>query len=66
MTSSQVTTEVPTPLPPTYCTLQNPLPPPAFHGDLYEDVDDWLSEFERVAATNCWDDATKLRRVYFS
>lgn len=43
-----------------------PAAAPAFHGDLYEDVDDWLSEFERVAATNCWDDATKLRRVYFS
>lgn len=66
MTSSQITTEVPTLLLPTYCILQNPLPPPAFHGDLYEGVDDWLSEFERVAATNCWDDATKLRRVYFS
>lgn len=29
-------------------------------------MDDWLSEFERVAATNCCDNATKLRRVYFS
>lgn len=38
--------------------------PSPFHGELFEDVDDWLSEFEHVAAINYWDEAAKLRNVY--
>lgn len=66
MTSSSLVTEGTSSTTPAYCTLENPLTPPTFHGDLHEDVDDWLSEFERVAAFNHWDDDKKLRRVYFS
>lgn len=64
MTSPQAAMEVPTSSTPIYCTVQNPLMPSPFHGELFEDVDDWLSEFERVAAINYWDDAAKLRNVY--
>ncbi|KAH7976721.1 hypothetical protein HPB52_018580 [Rhipicephalus sanguineus] len=64
MTSPQAAMEVPTSSTPIYCTVQNPLMPSPFHGELFEDVDDWLSEFERVAAINYWDDAAKLRNIY--
>lgn len=37
-----------------------------FHGDIFEDVEDWLAHFERVAEINKWSDAAKLRNVYFS
>lgn len=46
--------------------LHQPRTPQAFHGDLFEDAEDWLSHFERVARFNQWDDAAKLRNVYFS
>ncbi|KAH7957080.1 hypothetical protein HPB52_015085 [Rhipicephalus sanguineus] len=32
--------------------------------ELFEDVNDWLSAFERVAAINYWDDAARLRNAY--
>ena len=46
-------------------TLESPQVPTPFHGTVLEDVEDWLVDFERVAALNEWDDAAKLRRVYF-
>ena len=46
-------------------TLESPRVPTPFHGTVLEDVEDWLVDFERVAALNEWDDAAKLRRVYF-
>lgn len=49
-----------------YYTLQNPRVPKVFHGSIFEDVDDWLAQFERVANFNGWTDANKLRNVYFS
>ncbi|XP_077484441.1 uncharacterized protein LOC144094341 [Amblyomma americanum] len=49
-----------------YYTLQNPRLPKPFHGSQLEDVEDWLLEFERVASFNQWDDAAKLRNVFFS
>ncbi|XP_054926007.1 uncharacterized protein [Dermacentor andersoni] len=51
---------------PTYLTLLNPQVPTVFHGNTFEDVEDWLAEFERVAAFNEWDNNAKLRDVYFS
>ncbi|XP_075539849.1 uncharacterized protein LOC142574705 [Dermacentor variabilis] len=36
------------------------------YGDLLEDVEDWLADFECVAQFNGWDDESKLRNVYFS
>lgn len=46
--------------------FQNPRNPKSFHGELFEDAEDWLDQFERVAAFNQWDDAAKSRHVYFS
>lgn len=43
-----------------------PRVPKSFHGDIYEDVEDWLEHFERVADVNGWDRARKLRHVYFA
>ncbi|KAK8757927.1 hypothetical protein V5799_004441 [Amblyomma americanum] len=43
-----------------------PRSPPPFHGDRFEDVEDWLAGFNRVAAFNQWDDERKLLNVYFA
>ncbi|XP_049520131.1 uncharacterized protein LOC125944129 [Dermacentor silvarum] len=43
-----------------------PRTPESFHGDAFEDVEDWLEHFERVADFNEWDEAQKLRNVYFA
>ena len=47
-------------------TLQKPRVPKVFHGSVFEDVEDWLAQFERVADFNGWTDADKMRNVYFS
>lgn len=47
-------------------SFQNPRVPKPFHGEIFEDAEDWLDQYERVAAFNQWDDAAKLRNVYFS
>lgn len=39
--------------------------PKPFHGDAYEDVEDWLDQYDRVAVANEWDEHRKLRYVYF-
>lgn len=36
---------------PAHNTLQNPRVQSSFHGDLFEDVEDWLDAFERVACS---------------
>lgn len=46
--------------------LQNLRVPKVFHGDIFEDVQDWLAQFDRVVEINEWSDAGKLRNVYFS
>ncbi|XP_037509562.1 activity-regulated cytoskeleton-associated protein-like [Rhipicephalus sanguineus] len=43
-----------------------PCMPEPFHDDTYEDVEDWLEHFERVANINGWDEARKLSRMYFA
>lgn len=48
------------------CILNAPRTPNPFHGDAFEDVEDWLDHFDRVAAFNDWDDRRKLKNVYFS
>lgn len=47
-------------------TIHQPREPNKFHGDVFEDVEDWIAHFERVASFNQWDDALKLRNVYYS
>ena len=37
-----------------------------FHGEQYEDVEDWIDQYERVARHNCWTDEQRLHNVYFS
>lgn len=46
-------------------TLESPRVPTTFRGAVFEDVEDWLVDFERVAALNQWDNPAKLRHVYF-
>ena len=46
-------------------TFESPRVPTTFHGTALEDVEDWMVDFERVAALNQWDDTAKLGRVYF-
>ncbi|XP_077551644.1 uncharacterized protein LOC144165723 [Haemaphysalis longicornis] len=47
-------------------TFQQPREPNCFHGEAFEDVDDWLDHFERVARFNQWNNNNKLHNVYFS
>ncbi|CAN7981315.1 unnamed protein product, partial [Ixodes pacificus] len=54
------------PAAPSQIVFQVPRTPKAFHGDLYEDAEDWVEHFDRVAILNGWDDSLKLRNVYFS
>lgn len=37
-----------------------------FSGEAYEDVKDWLNQFERVAMVNRWSLQDKLGRAYFA
>ncbi|MDD9361815.1 MAG: hypothetical protein PV344_02680, partial [Anaplasma sp.] len=41
-----------------------PRTPASFHGEVYEDVEDWVSQYERVARYNRWDAEQSLRNVY--
>ncbi|MDD9362760.1 MAG: hypothetical protein PV344_07550, partial [Anaplasma sp.] len=43
-----------------------PRTPTTFHGEVYEDVDDWLQHYERVARYNRWTPEQCLQNVYFS
>lgn len=61
--TNQTGTEGTTPL---HCTLLNPRTPNPFHGAPHEDVEDWLVHYDFVAVHNKWDNADKLRHVYFS
>lgn len=37
--------------------------PPTFHGEAHEDVDEWLHQFDRVAAFNVWNPDQRLRNL---
>ena len=50
----------------THVVVDQPRTPEPFHGDPYEDAEDWLEGFERVADCNGWTEDRKLRRVYFA
>ena len=50
----------------THVIVDQPRTPEPFHGDTYEDAEDWLEGFERVADCNGWAEDRKLRRVYFA
>lgn len=40
--------------------------PQPFHGDTFEDAEDWLERFERVAEFNEWNGERRLRNAYFA
>ncbi|MDD9361732.1 MAG: hypothetical protein PV344_02255, partial [Anaplasma sp.] len=43
-----------------------PRTPAPFHGDIYEDVEDWIVQYDRVARHNGWTDQQRLQNLYFS
>ncbi|CAN8020665.1 unnamed protein product, partial [Ixodes persulcatus] len=51
---------------PSPVMFQRPRDPPSFHGFPQEDADDWLEQFERVAAFNRWSAEQKLNHVFFA
>lgn len=46
--------------------LHTPRTPRPFYGERFEDAEDWLDSFERVAAFNEWDEVRKLKHVYYA
>lgn len=52
-------------LPPAAPPTPRQRDPPVFSGASTQDIEDWLSSYERVGAYNRWDDATKLTNVVF-
>lgn len=46
--------------------IQQPRTPKPFHGEAFEDAEDWLEQFERVANFNGWNEQRRLRNVYYS
>ncbi|KAH8009518.1 hypothetical protein HPB51_018164 [Rhipicephalus microplus] len=54
-TTSTATLPLQTTLP-SQVTLEHPRVPEVFHGEEYEDVEDWLEQFERVAVSNHWNE----------
>lgn len=50
----------------SFVTLQQSRAPSIFRGEAYEDVEDWLEQFERVANCNQWSPEQKLKEVYFA
>lgn len=65
-TASQTQETYGTGQPPASLVLHTPRWPRPFHGEPFEDVEDWLDDFDRVADVNYWDEQKKLRNVYFA
>lgn len=63
MTSTMTQTDYSTP---GQFMLLQPRTPPIFNGDVFEDGEDWLDLYERVADFNGWNEVMKRREVYFS
>lgn len=51
---------------PVEFVIHQPRVPKSFHGDAFEDVEDWLDQFERVASFNGWNEQRKRQNVYFA
>lgn len=47
-------------------TFHQPRTPATYHGDVFEDVEDWLEQLERVASFIQGDPEQKLRNAYYS
>lgn len=59
-------TEMTTQVTPTHIVVNPPMTPEHFHGDTFEDAEDWLERFERVAEFNEWNEERRLRNAYFA
>ncbi|XP_077556277.1 uncharacterized protein LOC144170358 [Haemaphysalis longicornis] len=51
---------------PSYFVVHQPRTPKVFYGDSFEDGEDWLDQFERVANFNGWNEQHKLHNVYYA
>lgn len=51
---------------PANIVVNQPMLPKPFHGESYEDAEDWLEHFERVAKANGYGEERKLGSVYFA
>lgn len=51
---------------PANIVVNQPMVPKHFHGDSFEDSEDWLEHFERVAKANGYEADRKLGSVYFA
>lgn len=56
----------PPPTPSIQYVVHQPRTPKIFYGESFEDVEDWLEQFERVAAFNEWNEERKLHNVYYA
>lgn len=51
---------------PQQVTVLHPLVPDRYRGAAFEDIEDWLDKYERVAQINQWTEQQKLSHVYFA
>ncbi|XP_049270134.1 uncharacterized protein LOC119385971 [Rhipicephalus sanguineus] len=63
-TETSDTTTMTSQVTPSQLIVSQPVIPKVFHGDSFEDAEDWLDHFERVANINQWNEERKLRNVY--
>ncbi|MDD9361568.1 MAG: hypothetical protein PV344_01400, partial [Anaplasma sp.] len=66
MTSQALQTETPAAAAPVVFLPIAPRSPTPFQGELYEDVEDWIVQYDRVARHNGWTDQQRLQNLYFS
>ena len=64
-TQAQQTESLPAAAPVLFLPVA-PRTPTPFHGELYEDVEDWIQHYERVARHNGSTAAQRLQSLYFS
>ncbi|MDD9361718.1 MAG: hypothetical protein PV344_02180, partial [Anaplasma sp.] len=66
-TMSTVTVSQQTPAGPSVVYLPvAPRTPTPFHGEIHEDVEDWLNQYDRVANFNNWTPEQRLQNLYFA
>lgn len=43
-----------------------PRTPTPFHGETYEDIEDWIVQYDRVARHNGWTDQQRQQNLYIA
>lgn len=66
VTETSAATTMTSQVTPAQLIVSQPVIPKVFHGDPYEDAEDWLEHFERVGNLNQWNEEGKLRNVYIA